>query len=216
MREDARRLVIWRHGRTAWNLEHRFQGQTDVALDEVGVAQARAAARLLLALRPQIIVSSDLSRALDTAAPLAIACGLEVGVDPRLRETNGGAWEGRRRAEILRTDPDAYYAWLAGEPIRPGGDGEDRHEVGGRMIAAITSVLERTSQGRTAVVVTHGGSARAVLAPLLNRRFEDISFFGVMRNAAWSAFLETGEASRPWQVLEYNARSLPEPAAPDD
>lgn len=78
MREDARRLVIWRHGRTAWNLEHRFQGQTDVPLDEVGVAQAKAAARMLMALRPQIIVSSNLSRARDTAAPLAAACGLEI------------------------------------------------------------------------------------------------------------------------------------------
>lgn len=216
MREDPRRLVIWRHGRTAWNLEHRFQGQTDVPLDDVGVAQARAAARLLMALRPQVIVSSDLSRALDTAAALATACGLELGVDPRLRETNGGAWEGRRRKEILVTDPDTYWAWLAGEPIRPGGDGEERHEVGERMIAAVRAVLTRTSPGRTAVVVTHGGSARAVLAPLLNRGFEDIRLFGVMRNAAWSAFLETGDADHPWQVLEYNARSLPEPAAADD
>ena len=216
MREDARRLVIWRHGRTAWNLEHRFQGQTDVPQDEVGVAQAKAAARMLMALRPQIIVSSNLSRARDTAAPLAAACGLEVFEDPRLQETDGGSWEGRRREDLLVSDADNYLAWLAGERIRPGGDGEDRHVVGARVLAAITDVLERTSTRRTAVVVTHGGAARAVLAPLLNRPFEDIRFLGVMRNAAWSAFLETGEADTPWQVLEYNARSLPEPAAADD
>ncbi|MCB0902512.1 MAG: histidine phosphatase family protein, partial [Actinobacteria bacterium] len=70
MLESPRRLVIWRHGRTPWNLEHRFQGQTDVALDAVGVRQAQAAAGLLMALRPQSIVSSDLSRARDTAAAL--------------------------------------------------------------------------------------------------------------------------------------------------
>ena len=66
---EPRRLVLWRHGRTAWNLEHRFQGQTDVALDEVGVRQARAAAGLLMALRPQLIVSSDLSRAVTPPRP---------------------------------------------------------------------------------------------------------------------------------------------------
>lgn len=216
MREDARRLVIWRHGQTAWNVEHRFQGQTDVPLDEVGVRQAGAAARVLVGLRPQVVVSSDLSRARDTAAPLAAACGLQVLEDARLQETNGGAWEGRRRQDLLESDRANYLAWLAGEGIRPGGDGEDRHVVGARVLAAIHDVLAKTSPGRTAVVVTHGGAARAVLAPLLNRPFADIRFFGVMRNAAWSAFLETGEADTPWQVLEYNARSLPEPAAPDD
>jgi probable phosphoglycerate mutase len=176
---------------------------------------------LLLALRPQLIVSSDLSRAMDTAAPLASACGVPVTTDPRLRETDGGSWEGRRREELLAADPDNYRAWLAGERIRPGGDGEDRQRVGARVHAAIQEVLGRTAEGRTAegrtaVVVTHGGAARSVLAPLLNRPFEDIRFFGVMRNAAWSVFLETGEADNPWQVLEYNARSLPEPAAADD
>jgi probable phosphoglycerate mutase len=216
MPDEPRRLVLWRHGRTAWNLEHRFQGQTDVPLDEVGLAQARSASRLLLALRPQMIVSSDLSRALDTAAPLAAACGLTVATDTRLRETDGGSWEGRRREELLLADPVNYRAWLSGERIRPGGDGEDRHVVGARVYAAIADVLQRTAPGRTAVVVTHGGAARSVLAPLLNRPFEQIRFFGVMRNAAWSVFLETADASSPWQVLEYNARSLPEPAAEDD
>jgi probable phosphoglycerate mutase len=216
MRDEPRRLVLWRHGRTAWNLEHRFQGQTDVPLDEVGIAQAKAAARLLMALRPQVILSSDLSRAMNTAAPLAAACGLEVTTDARLRETDGGGWEGRRREDLLQTDAQNYRAWLAGEVIRPGGDGEDRRTVGARVMAGIDAALDRTAPGRTAVVVTHGGAARAVLAPLLNRPFADIRFFGVMRNAAWSVFLETGDRDSPWQVLEYNARSLPEPAAADD
>ena len=152
---EPRRLVLWRHGRTAWNLEHRFQGQTDVALDEVGVRQARAAAGLLMALRPQLIVSSDLSRARDTAQALADRTSLTVQTDPRLRETNGGRWEGRRREELLLEDPDTYRAWLAGEPVRPGGDGEGRGDVGARVMAAIDDVMERTKPGRTAVVQPH-------------------------------------------------------------
>ncbi len=216
MFESPRRLVIWRHGRTPWNLEHRFQGQTDVALDPVGVRQAQAAAGLLMALRPQSIVSSDLSRARDTASALAQRCGLDVGTDPRLRETDGGSWEGRRREELLLEDPDTYRAWLAGEHVRPGGDGEDRTQVGKRVMAAIEDAVGRTDPGRTVVVVTHGGAARAVLSPLLNRPFEQLRYFAVMRNAAWSAFAETGDPHTPWSVLEYNARSLPEPAEADD
>jgi probable phosphoglycerate mutase len=213
---DRRRLVLWRHGRTAWNLEHRFQGQTDVPLDDVGLRQAEAAAGLLMALRPQVIVSSDLSRARDTAQALADRTGLTVSTDVRLRETDGGSWEGRRREELLIEAPDTYRAWLAGEPVRPGGDGEGRKQVGERVIAAIEDVMRGTDPGRTAVVVTHGGAARAVLAPLLNRPFDQIRFFAVMRNAAWSVFLETADEDHPWQVLEYNARSLPEPPAADD
>jgi len=216
MNDQPRRLVLWRHGRTAWNLEHRFQGQTDVPLDEVGHKQAQAASRLLVALRPQLIVSSDLSRAFDTAAALAARCGLEVATDPRLRETDGGSWEGRQREDLLRTDPDAYRSWLAGEPVRPGGDGESRADVGTRVMAAVQDAVAGAHPGRTVVVVTHGGATRAVLAPLLNRPFEQLRFFGVMRNAAWSVFLESGDAQTPWNVLEYNARSLPEPAAADD
>ena len=216
MIDQPRQLVLWRHGQTTWNLEHRFQGQTDVPLDSVGVRQAAASARLLVDVQPQVIVSSDLSRARDTAQALADRCGLEVATDPRLRETDGGSWEGMRREDLLETDPQAYRDWLAGEFIRPGGTGEDRHVVGQRMMAAIQDALVKTDPGRTAVVVTHGGASRAVLAPLLNRAFEDIRFFGVMRNAAWSVFLESDIPNTPWTVLEFNARSLPEPAAADD
>ena len=55
--------MLWRHGQTVWNAERRFQGQSDIPLDETGQAQAERAARLLAALRPDLIVSSDLSRA---------------------------------------------------------------------------------------------------------------------------------------------------------
>ncbi len=213
---SERRLVLWRHGQTTWNLEHRFQGQTDVPLDELGVRQAAGAARLLAELDPQVIVSSDLSRAFDTASALAGRTGLVVATDPRLRETDGGQWEGMRRDELLRTDPDAYTAWLRGEFIRPGVTGEDRHVVGERMMAAISDALAKTDPGRTAVVVSHGGACRAVMAPLLGRAFEQIRFLSVMRNAAWSVFLQTGASDTPWSMLEYNARSLPEPPASDD
>ena len=82
--------MLWRHGQTVWNAERRFQGQSDIALDDVGQAQAERAARLLAALRPDLIVSSDLSRAAQTAAPLSRLTGLAVTLDKDLRERSGG------------------------------------------------------------------------------------------------------------------------------
>ena len=78
----ARRVVLWRHGRTAWNAESRVQGTTDVPLDEVGVAQAERAARDLATLAPARIVSSDLARARVTAEKLGEIVGLPVETDP--------------------------------------------------------------------------------------------------------------------------------------
>jgi probable phosphoglycerate mutase len=91
--EQSIRLVLWRHGQTQWNADGRFQGQSDIPLDAVGEQQAERAARLLAGLRPDGIVSSDLSRAMATAAPLARLTGLTVTTDKDLRERYGGLWE---------------------------------------------------------------------------------------------------------------------------
>ena len=115
----ARRVVLWRHGQTVWNAENRFQGQIDVPLDEVGVQQAGRAARLLAALSPDLIVSSDLRRAVDTAAVLADILGQSVLVDAGLRETYAGEWEGQIAQVILATDGDAYSG-VAARRGRPG------------------------------------------------------------------------------------------------
>ena len=89
--------MLWRHGQTMWNVEHRFQGQTDIPLDETGEAQAEYAARRLATLRPDAIFSSDLIRAASTAAPLARLTGVPVTLDKELRERFGGDWEGLNR-----------------------------------------------------------------------------------------------------------------------
>ncbi len=126
---DVVTLVVWRHGQTAYNIERRFQGQSDVPLNDAGLRQAAEAARYLAVLRPSAIFSSDLSRASVTAAALARLTGLSVQLDKDLRERSGGSWEGLTEAEIRERFPAERATWTPpdGEP-RPG---SDRPGVGG-------------------------------------------------------------------------------------
>lgn len=213
---SGRRLVVWRHGRTAWNLQRRFQGQIDVPLDEVGLLQAERAAQLLAALDPDVLVSSDLQRAAATAQALATRVALPLRVDPGLRETYAGEWQGLTREELEARYGTDLAAWGAGSDLRPGG-GETRSEVAERMVDAVRRALADVPDGGTLVVATHGGAARAAIGSLLGLPMEHWAALGVLTNAAWSVLVENRSASGPrWRLQEYNAGSLPEPALADD
>src|SRR5262249_5950389 len=140
-----------------------FQGQSDSPLDETGKAQADRAARLLAALGPDLIVSSDLSRASSTAAALARLTGLEVILDKDLRERHGGCWEGLTDAEIRDRYPDAHATWTPP-------DGEPAAAVADRVAAALqraaTAAAEQVSDG-LAVVVSHGAALRLGMSRVL-------------------------------------------------
>jgi probable phosphoglycerate mutase len=208
--------VLWRHGRTAWNAERRFQGQTDIPLDEVGRVQASRAARALSRLVPSRIVASDLVRAADTAAELAALTGLSVETDVRLRETWAGEWEGLTRAELDERFPGELSRWAAGAGLRPGG-GETRVEVADRMLAAISDALTGLGGGSTLVVATHGGSARAAIGALLGLPPQNWASLGVLANCAWSVLQENTSGYGPgWRLQEYNAVTLPVEALADD
>lgn len=145
----GRRVILWRHGQTLWNVERRFQGTTDVPLTETGVAQARRSARLLASLKPDAIVASDLQRAANTAAELAALTGLEVTHDEALRETYAGVWQGLTHEEIVSRFGDEYTAWKRGEPVRRGG-GELESEVADRAAPVVLRHAEKLPHGRHA------------------------------------------------------------------
>jgi probable phosphoglycerate mutase len=205
-------VVLWRHGQTRWNLEDRFQGHTDVELDETGFDQAQRSARLLAALTPHSIVSSDLRRARDTAAVLARVSGLAVKEDPRLRETYGGTWQGLTVTEIRALDADAYALWRAGADV-PAGGAESRSDVAARVTPAIIEALDEVPAGETLVVVTHGGSARAAIGSLLELPMDRWAAVGGLSNCCWSVLEEFGVG---WRLVEHNAGSLPTPVMADD
>jgi len=195
----------------------RFQGQTDIALDDVGLAQAERAAAMLATLQPSIIISSDLMRAHQTASALARLAGVEVTTDTRLRETFAGDWEGLTRDVLESQYGTELAAWSAYSDVRPGTEGETRIEVADRMEAAVIDALHALQSGQTMVVATHGGAARTAIGRLLGLPHESWGALGVLTNCSWSVLVEnlSGQGS-PWRLQEYNAGTLPEPALGDD
>ncbi|MEU9027824.1 histidine phosphatase family protein [Streptomyces sp. NPDC048383] len=208
----SRKIVLWRHGQTSWNLERRFQGSTDIELTGTGVAQARRAARLLASLQPDAIVASDLRRAADTAAELAAVTGLSVQHDEALRETYAGEWQGLTHDEILAKYGEQYAAWKRGEPVRRGG-GELETEVADRAAPVVLRHAEALPAGGTLVVVSHGGTIRTTIGRLLGLESYYWEGLGGLSNCCWSVL---GEGARGWRLLEHNAGTLPEPVLGDD
>jgi broad specificity phosphatase PhoE len=204
--------VFWRHGQTAWNLEQRFQGDTDIELTAEGVAQARRAARLLAALRPDAIISSDLSRAATTAAELAAVTNLPVTHYEGLRETFAGKWQGLTHTEIVARYGEQYAAWKRGEPVRRGG-GELETEVADRAAPVVLTAADKLADDGILVVVSHGGTIRTTIGRLLGLEPTSWEALGGLSNCCWSAL---GEGARGWRLLEHNAGTLPEPVLGDD
>jgi probable phosphoglycerate mutase len=202
--------VLWRHGRTEWNDSRRFQGQTDVALDAVGRTQALRAAEQLASLNPQLIVASDLARATETAEALGRLTGLRVRTTPALRETHGGEWEGQF-ADDLKADP-LYGQWLAGEDV-PAGGAETRSDVGTRAIEGVEEFVTELESGRVGVVVSHGGTIRALIGTMVGLPVEKWRALGGLANCCWSV-LE--ESSSGWRLVEHNASNLPQQVLGDD
>lgn len=194
------RLLVWRHGQTAWNAENRVQGQTDVELTDTGHAQASAAAPKLAALQPDLIISSDLRRARDTAAPLAALTGLPVGTDARLRERHFGEWQGHTLAEVRERWPEGYAAWRAGETFTDGGV-ETTDEMAKRHACALQAAAEQAGDG-TAVVVSHGGATRAGVAQLLGWSRAAAGTLGPLHNCHWVEL--RSHPVRGWQLMAYN------------
>lgn len=204
----SRRVVLWRHGRTEWNATGRFQGQTDIDLDDVGRQQARDAAARLAALQPELLVTSDLSRARETMAALASIVRLDVELDPRLRETFAGDWQGLTGAEIAANWPDEYTGWRSGDPLLRVGGGESRQEVAERMAEVIVDVAKKLSDDGLAVLATHGGAARLGIAAIIGMPLERFTNIGGLSNCAWSMLRESNHG---WTLVEHNAGTLPSP-----
>jgi probable phosphoglycerate mutase len=158
-----RLLYLARHGETDWNAQMRWQGHTDVPLNETGRAQARALAQSLRSTGLAGVVASDLSRAHETARIVAVELGLAVAyVDPGLRERAFGVFEGLTREECETLHAEAWGAWL--ESKRPPRGGEAHEALTARVVAAVCRVAEHVATPEApALVVSHGAALRALV-----------------------------------------------------
>lgn len=149
-------LFLIRHGETDWNRALRFQGQTDVALNAAGLAQAARLADRMAGETVDLAFTSDLMRARQTAVPPAKRLGLVAAPDAGLREQAFGTAEGLTGTEIRARMPDAWDRWLAfrADHALPGG--ESTRQFHERTVGALRRIAAAHA-GRTLMVVTHGG-----------------------------------------------------------
>jgi len=159
-------LLLVRHGETDWNVTQRFQGQTDVPLNQKGHQQAAAIAQHLASEEIHAIYSSDLSRAWDTAEEIAKNHQCEVVAEPRLQEISFGQWEGMTYDELQQREPEAVKAWHndIGSFSPPGGETLQQLSV---SAAAAYQHISVNHQDQTVILVAHGGSLQMLITNLL-------------------------------------------------
>lgn len=160
----ARDIYLVRHAQSEWNAIGRWQGQADPPLSAHGHVQARALAEHFPDVIPTLLVSSDLQRALDTAAPLGERWMQVPEVDPALRELDVGSWTGKTREEIAAEDPEALNLFFQGLKGWQGGETYEQHE---RRAESFATRMRAMDDDDTVVAVTHGGTLRAIVLALL-------------------------------------------------
>jgi glucosyl-3-phosphoglycerate phosphatase len=205
----AARIILWRHGRTEWNAENRFQGQADIPLDSVGMAQSERTASMLAGYAPSALYSSDLSRAYNTAAALAAITGLKIQTDKRLREINVGSWEGLLGREVDAANPELARRLRAGEDVRRSPTGESPSEVAERMGEVLSEIAEAAEDKSTVVVATHGLSGRVGACRFVGLPFESWRLMGGLSNCAWVS-IDRHRSGVYWRMEAYNALATAE------
>jgi broad specificity phosphatase PhoE len=161
-------ILLARHGETEWNRIGRYQGWADPPLNDTGRAQARKLAAQLGSTPFDAVYSSDLRRARETAEIVAAPHAMQVIVEPGLREVNVGEWSGLTRAEVEARFP-------RGE--RPGGETREEHTA--RVLEAAERIA-RAHAGRQILVVSHGGTMRALRMHVSDEPSHPIANCGVL------------------------------------
>ncbi len=159
-------ITLARHGRTPWHEGNRYTGSSDIGIDDVGRAQAGALAAHVKDDPPDALYASDLLRARQTAAAVVEVTGLDVHVDPRLRELDFGDAEGRTLAELRADDPDTAAAFER-DPVAhhlPGG--EHPEAAAGRAEQALREIAARHPDQHV-LVVCHNTLMRLVVCRLV-------------------------------------------------
>jgi len=178
-------VLLMRHGETPWNREGRVMGRNPVELDDAGRRQVESAIPLARTLAPDVIVSSPLVRARQSAQIISHAIGIAtIAEDPRLSEVEYGSWEGMVYEDLIK---DAHYIHYRERPLdEPTPGGETMYDVQTRGVDAVRHALA-ANPGKRVLFVSHGDIIRTVLChfmklPLENFRrirIDNATFFGI-------------------------------------
>lgn len=203
----ATTIILIRHGETAWNAERRLQGHLDIALNPEGERQAGALAGALAHERIDLVVSSDLVRARQTAQAVALARAMPVQADPALRERCYGGFEGLLYADIERRFPAEFAAWQGRDvdaEVPPGANrGESFRQFHARATGAILGWAE-AHPGKTLALVSHGGVLECAYRAALGLPLHTPRTFQV-HNASINRFTVAGGvlALQSWGETEH-------------
>jgi len=176
------KIILLRHGQTEWNALQKYQGHTDIALNDFGRQQAsRIAAYLRDHEKIEAIYCSDLSRGRETAEIIADQLQLSVNCDPRWRELCFGKWEGMTFTEVYERYPQEFDDWFHNTRRVQVPGGESFDEILERALPALSEI---TAQHKgTVLVVSHGGLIKTLLNHLQTG------------NGLWETYLEPGSMS---------------------
>jgi alpha-ribazole phosphatase len=160
------KVIFIRHGQTFWNKEKKYQGHTDISLNETGFKQAELVGKRLAGEKINAIYCSDLLRACQTAECIAQHHALPIIRKKELREINFGVWEGLTYHEIMETWPQILSTMYSqpGETCPPQGESFDK--VRQRVMRALQQCITK-HQNETIVIVSHGGTMRVILCAAL-------------------------------------------------
>lgn len=166
------RMILVRHGETAWNQELRFQGHMDIPLSEKGLEQAGRLSARMASEKLDAFYASDLSRAMETARITADPHGREVNPVPELRETNFGCWEGLTYNEIMGKYAKEMNLFREDPLVNRIPGGETLQEVADRCMAGINRIIAGHPD-QTVLVAAHGGAIKVVICSVLGVDLRD-------------------------------------------
>ena len=178
-------LIFVRHGQSVSNLEYRFTGQGDTPLTDLGRLQAERTAAYLASYPIDVIYSSDLSRAYDTARPTAQYHGLEIISDPAFREINAGDWEGHTYEELHALFEKDYETWRQDVGRAHPQNGERVTDLAARIYAATERVLAE-HRGKCVAIFTHATPVRMMGCKWFGYAAEDAAKLPFCGNASVS------------------------------
>jgi broad specificity phosphatase PhoE len=157
-------LIVVRHGESTFNRERRWQGQSqDALLSDLGWRQAACVADALAGVSASALFSSDLTRSMQTAVPLAAATGLPIIPDARLREIDAGRWTNRLTDEVLLAEADRVAAWNQAPASTTLPDGEGLAQAQQRILEFVGKHVP-AYEGQTVIVATHGAILQTLMA----------------------------------------------------